>query len=91
MTHNFDAAVVIGRFQPFHEGHLALVREALRAAPSVYVVVGSAFAARSPRNPWTYEERAAMLVGSLTREERARVRCVPMRDYFDEPRWRRSK
>ncbi len=89
MTHNFDAAVVIGRFQPFHEGHLALVREALRAAPSVYVVVGSAFAARSPRNPWTYEERAAMLVGSLTREERARVHCVPMRDYFDEPRWRK--
>lgn len=86
----YDVAVVIGRFQPFHNGHLALIREALRTAPRVFVTIGSAFAARSPRNPWTHEERAAMLLGALSSEERARVSCVPMRDYFCEPRWRHA-
>ncbi len=89
MTTMFDAAVVIGRFQPFHNGHLALIKEALRTAPRVFVVIGSAFAARSPRNPWTHAERSAMLLGALSSEERGRVSCVPMRDYFNEPRWRR--
>jgi bifunctional NMN adenylyltransferase/nudix hydrolase len=30
-----------------------------------------------------------MLLDSLTHDERARVQCLPMRDYFDEPRWRK--
>jgi len=48
-THNASsAAVVIGRFQPFHNGHLSIVRHALDAAPDVVVVIGSAFQARSP-------------------------------------------
>jgi bifunctional NMN adenylyltransferase/nudix hydrolase len=89
MTQSYDVAVVIGRFQPFHNGHLALVREALRVAPRVIVVIGSAFAARSPRNPWTYEERAMMLSEALSAEEVARVQWIPMRDYFYEPRWRK--
>lgn len=29
-----------------------------------------------------------MLLGTLSSEESARVSCVPMRDYFYEPRWR---
>lgn len=89
MSNTFDAAVVIGRFQPFHNGHLALIQEALRVAPRVFVVVGSASAARSPRNPWTYAERAAMISGALDAEQQQRVTTIPMRDYFDEPRWRR--
>lgn len=89
MTQSYDVAVVIGRFQPFHNGHLALVKEALRVAPKVIVVIGSAFAARSPRNPWTYDERAAMLSEALSADEAPRVRCLPMRDYFYEPRWRK--
>ena len=31
----FDKAVVIGRFQPFHNGHAAMVRKALEEAKSV--------------------------------------------------------
>ena len=54
----FDAAVLIGRFQPFHEGHRSLLVQALELAPEVIVVIGSAHQARSPRDPWTWEERA---------------------------------
>lgn len=90
MMKTFDVAVVIGRFQPFHDGHLALLRAALDVAPRVFVVLGSAFAARSPRNPWTHEERAATILGALTTEEQQRITFVPMRDYFFEPRWRKE-
>lgn len=90
MANSFDVAVVIGRFQPFHNGHLALIKEALRVAPQVFVVLGSAHAARSPRNPWTHLERAAMIRDALSEPEQARVRFVPMRDYFYEPRWRKE-
>jgi bifunctional NMN adenylyltransferase/nudix hydrolase len=90
MANTFDAAVVIGRFQPFHSGHLALIQEALRVAPLVLVVLGSAHAARSPRNPWTHQERAATILGALGPSDQTRVRFIPMRDYFHEPRWRKE-
>ena len=80
-------AVLIGRFQPFHNGHLALLRQALQAAQQVVVVLGSAYQARSPKNPFTWQERAAMIQHSLPAADAARVRCVPVRDYYDAPRW----
>jgi len=80
-------AVLIGRFQPFHNAHLALLRKALEAAPRVVVVIGSAFQARSPKNPFTWQERADMIRLALDAAERERVLFVPMRDHFDEERW----
>ena len=53
MTPTFDLAVLVGRFQPFHAAHLALLHRALAIAPRVVVVVGSAFQARTPKNPFT--------------------------------------
>lgn len=52
---SFDAAVLIGRFQPFHNGHAALLAKALETAPRVIVVLGSAFAARNAKNPFGWE------------------------------------
>lgn len=80
-------AVLIGRFQPFHNGHLALLQQALARAEQVVVVLGSAGQARSPKNPFTWQERAALILASLPNADQARVRCLPMRDFYDEPRW----
>ena len=85
--HTADVAVLVGRFQPFHNAHLALLRRALRAAPRCVVVIGSAFQARTPKNPFTWTERAEMIRLALPEDQRERVRCVPMRDYYDEARW----
>ncbi len=82
-----DVAVLVGRFQPFHDAHLALVRRALAIAPQCVIVIGSAFQARTPKNPFTWAERAEMIRLALPDDERERVRCVPMRDYYDEARW----
>ncbi len=84
---SFDAAVLIGRFQPFHNGHAALLAKALETAPRVIVVLGSAFAARNAKNPFGWEERAAMIGCTLDDATRDRVSFVPMRDYYDDVRW----
>ncbi len=82
-----DIAILIGRFQPLHNAHLALVSEALSRARHVIVVLGSAHAARSVRNPFSWQERRDMLLASLHAPEASRVRCVPVRDFYDEPVW----
>ena len=82
-----ELSVLVGRFQPFHDGHLSLLRQALGLAPRVVVVIGSAFQARSPKHPFTWEERANMVRRALPEEERTRVVCTPVRDYFEDARW----
>lgn len=82
-----DVAVYVGRFQPFHLGHLALLKHALEIAPTVVLVIGSAWQARTPKNPLTWQERAEVVRLALTPEERERVKFLPMRDHYDEARW----
>jgi len=84
---SFEWAVCVGRFQLFHNAQLALLRAALRLAPKVAVLVGSAHQARSPRNPFTFDERVATMRLSLSEEEQARVTFLPVRDVYDEKRW----
>jgi bifunctional NMN adenylyltransferase/nudix hydrolase len=81
----FDALVFICRAQPFHNGHKAVIDEALKQAKEVIVVVGSSFAARSTRNPFTFEERKAMITAVYPSE---RVKVVPVSDYpYDDNKW----
>ena len=82
-----DTAILIGRFQPFHAAHLALLRTALACASKVVVIVGSAHQPRTPRNPFTWQEREAMLRAALTEQEGARLKVLPVRDYYNEKVW----
>ncbi|HYE40230.1 MAG TPA: NUDIX domain-containing protein [Ramlibacter sp.] len=83
-------AVCIGRFQLLHNAQLALVREGLRLAPRCAVVVGSAYQARSPRNPFTWQERVEAIRLALDDDEKARVDFLPLRDTWDSKRWVRQ-
>lgn len=86
-----DALVFIGRFQPFHNGHKAVIDAALEQSHEVVVVVGSSFAARNIRNPFTFQERRAMIeaVYPPGRTDRGtRVKVVPVSDYpYDDNKW----
>jgi bifunctional NMN adenylyltransferase/nudix hydrolase len=84
---NAPLAVVIGCFPLYHRGHHALVTAALAHAEEVVVVIGSAFHARTPRDPFTVEEREAMIRLCLDGADRERLRAVPVRDYYDDERW----
>lgn len=81
----YDALVFIGRFQPFHNGHKAIVDAALDKAKEVIIVVGSSFAARNIRNPFTFEERKAMIKAEFPQDN---VKVVPVVDYpYDDNKW----
>lgn len=82
-----EVSVYIGRFQIFHNGQLALLRRALDAAPLCIVVLGSAYQARTPKNPFTWQERAEMIRLALPEADRGRIRFLPVRDYYDQDRW----
>ena len=71
---------MVGRFQPFHKGHLLVIRECLAKCDELIVVIGSAEESHTMRNPFTAGERFQMILSSLTPEERLRVLIVPIRD-----------
>jgi bifunctional NMN adenylyltransferase/nudix hydrolase len=78
----YDIAVLIGRFQPFHLGHLHLVEEALRRAKRLLILLGSHRCAPDICNPWSSEERQEMIDAVLSAEQRERVCFVPLRDHL---------
>ena len=57
----YDTLVLIGRFEPVHNAHVALLRRAAELATNVIVIVGSANQPRTYKNPWTSKERELML------------------------------
>lgn len=80
MTKQFQRAVYIGRFQPPHREHIATMQEGLELADRLTVVIGSARRPRTPRNPWTAEEREEMIRSCFSAEENARLTCVYLED-----------
>lgn len=87
MSHSYDYLVFIGRFQPVHLGHIAMMREALQRADKLIVLCGAAGSARRMRNPWHETERYAMIRGALDAAENARVHIGAVADYPDDGDW----
>lgn len=79
--------MVLGRFQPFHKGHLAVIREALSKCDDLVVVIGSAEESHTDLNPFTAGERYQMMISSLGPEERARIHIIPVRDVNRYAAW----
>jgi len=61
MSKPYDTLVLIGRFQPFHNAHLEIVKRATALCQKLVIVVGSANQPRTYKNPFTFEERAQMI------------------------------
>ena len=78
----YGIAVLIGRFQPFHLGHLHLVETALEKADRLLILLGSHRCAPDTRNPWSSEEREAMISAVLPTEQLQRVSFIPLRDHL---------
>ncbi len=90
MTKDFDLLVFIGRFQPFHNSHAAIVEAALRKSKQVLILIGSANCARSTRNPFTAREREVMIRESFPEAGDALL-IAPTPDYpYLEDLWLRA-
>lgn len=87
----FDFLVFIGRFQPFHNGHLSVINTALEKSQTLIILCGSAHQPRSVRNPWTVPERETMIRSSLTAEQNERVLVAPLMDIvYNDEAWVRN-
>lgn len=64
-TRPLDLVTLIGRFQVFHNGHLAQVIHSLEVADRLLLFVGSSNRIRSQRNLFTYAEREGMIRSAL--------------------------
>ncbi len=87
MAQSSSSALIIGRWQIFHKGHESLLQAALGVAQQVVVVIGSAYKSRDARNPFTWEERKAMVQATLSAADLPRVKFLPVRDYYDDDCW----
>lgn len=79
---DYKNAVVIGRFQPFHSDHKKVVDHGLEIAERVIVVIGSINAAPSIRNPWSFQDRIAMIQQSYPGVPQNRLTITGVRDHF---------
>ena len=84
--------VVLGRFQPFHKGHALMIqaadvwRSANASDKGLIIAIGSSNQPPSIRNPWSSDERAAMLrVWLASTGMEAKVVAIP--DIDDPPNW----
>ncbi len=86
----YEYAIYIGRFQPFHQGHLACVHEGLKIANRIIILIGSVNQPRSQKNPWDYKERRRMVRASFCKEQNQRIAIAGVRDYNDDRKWIKS-
>src|SRR5574343_281566 len=84
----FDVIVYIGRMQPPTRAHAANVQKAMELSERVLVLFGSSYQPRTIKNPWTWTERAAMLLNQLPPPATARVTCRGIHDYrYNDQDW----
>lgn len=81
-------ALLIGRFQPFHLGHLYLVKKALAVADRVIIGIGSANLYDS-NNPLDWRVRRNMLKAVFYKEGLSEKieKIVPLDDFFNDEKW----
>jgi cytidyltransferase-like protein len=75
--------IVLGRFQPLHNGHITILEHAL-AKGATTIAIGSAQLGHEDNNPWTGEERKQMLQDWLGERE---AEIVLIDDINDPPNW----
>jgi len=73
-------ALIIGRFQPFHNGHLEVIRKVASECDRMIIGIGSAQYSHSRDNPFTAGERYSMISETLRDEGIVNAAIVPVED-----------
>jgi nicotinamide-nucleotide adenylyltransferase len=79
----------VGRFQPFHLGHLEAIKKILEEVEELVVVIGSAQYSHNKVNPFTAGERLVMIRNALeeAKVDSSRVWIVPVPDVHLHMMW----
>jgi len=77
----------IGRFQPFHLGHLDAVNFALSHVENLWISIGSSNKSHEQRNPFTADERKEMITDSINSDISQKVQIFYIPDVEDHEKW----
>ena len=80
-------AFIVGRFQPFHKGHLEVIEEILKEHDSVIIGIGSAQYSHTLENPFTAGERHLMISNALETKKIFNFHIIPIEDVNSNPLW----
>ena len=83
----FDYLVFIGRFQPFHLAHQAVIEQALQHSKSVIILLGSAQPERTVKNVFSLNERQQMIQDSFSPEQQQRIHFAGLVDLYNDVKW----
>jgi pantetheine-phosphate adenylyltransferase len=92
MMKKYKIGLLVGRFQPFHKGHLWLINHALQSINTLIIGIGSANIKNHDNNFLTYERRKEMIDEVVRNEKLSNkvIKVVPLDDYFDDELWFRD-
>jgi nicotinamide-nucleotide adenylyltransferase len=83
---HISRAFYIGRFQPFHLGHLKVIAEIAREVDELAIGIGSAQLSHTPENPFTSGERILMISRSLADLD-LYYYVIPINDIYRNAEW----
>ena len=78
---------LIGRFQPFHLGHLEAIKFALSNVEHLHIGIGSSNKSHEKRNPFTADERKKMILSSIDEKISKNVSLHYIPDVDDHSKW----
>jgi len=79
--------LLIGRFQPFHLGHLEALHFALSKVDKLWVGLGSSNKPPQKNNPFSAEERKKMILSSIDDSIRNKIEIYFIPDFEDHKKW----
>ena len=80
-------AIFIGRFQPFHRGHLRVIKFISKKYKEIIIGIGSSQYSNTKENPFSAEEREEMIVKSLIEADINNFNIVLIPDIHNPPKW----
>ncbi len=79
--------LLIGRFQPFHLGHLAALRFALPKVDKLWLGLGSSNKPMEKNNPFSVDERKKMILSSIEDSIKNKISIFPIPDLDNHVKW----
>jgi nicotinamide-nucleotide adenylyltransferase len=79
--------LLIGRFQPFHLGHLEAFRFALTQVDKLWIGIGSSNKPSEKNNPFTADERKDMILSSIEDSISNRIEIFYIPDFENHMEW----
>jgi nicotinamide-nucleotide adenylyltransferase len=80
-------AIFVGRFQPFHKGHLKAIKWILKKEKEIFIIIGSSQESLTEKNPFSFSERKEMITQVLKAKKIKNFKIFGIEDMEDDTLW----